>query len=218
MNPYRLILADDHVIFRQGMKRLIEGIEGLEVVGEANDGIELLELLKEVQPDMVILDVSMPNMRGIEAAREIRGLYDKVRILMLTMHNNKEYLFHAISEGAQGYMLKDESDEELLTAIETIRKGSTYVSKHLVGEVAENLSHLLQGKGKLPLEPLTTREREILKLIAEGKANKEISGLLTISVRTVENHRAKILKKLNLQKTADLVKYAIQKGLTELHS
>jgi DNA-binding NarL/FixJ family response regulator len=207
------MLADDHVIFRQGMKKLIDAMPGLEVVGEANDGLELLKLLHELKPDMVILDISMPNIRGIEAAHEIKSLHPQVKVLILTMHRNKEYLYHAISAGVQGYLLKEDSDVELFSAIEVIRSGGIYVTRLLVGELAEDVSHIYKGEGQLPLEPLTTREREVVKLIAEGKSSREIADLLCISIRTAENHRANIMRKLNLNKAADLVRYAIQKGI-----
>ena len=214
MLPYRIVLADDHVMFRQGIKRIIEGIEGLEVIGEASDGFELLNLLNELKPDIVFLDISMPNMRGIEATREIKSLHPDVKVLILTMHRKKEYLYHAISAGAQGYLLKEDSDVELFSAIETIRKGGFYVTRLLAGELVEDISHMYKGNTQLPSEPLTTRERQVLKLIAEGKSNREIADLLYISIRTVENHRANIMKKLNLSKTAEIVKYAILKGYT----
>ena len=210
--PYRIMLADDHVIFRQGMKRLIDEMPDLEVTGEASDGFEVLKLLKELNPDMVILDISMPNLRGIEATREIKIISPETKILILTMHRNKEYLFHSISAGANGYILKEDSDVELFSAIETIRKGGIYITRMLTGELAEDLSQIYQGNQELPSEPLTTREREVLKLIAEGKPNKEIANFLYISVRTVESHRANIMKKLNLENTIDLIKYAIHKG------
>ena len=214
MLPYRIVLADDHVMFRQGIKRIIEETEGLEVVGEANDGFELLNLLKELKPDIVFLDISMPNIRGIEATQEIKSLHPDVEVLILTMHRKKEYLYHAISAGAKGYLLKEDSDVELFSAIDTIRKGGFYVTRLLAGELAEDISHLYKGNAQLPSEPLTTREREVLKLIAEGKSNREIASLLYISIRTVENHRANIMKKLKLNKTAEIVKYAILKGYT----
>lgn len=213
MRPYRLILADDHVIFRQGIKGLLSEKPGLEVVGEANNGLELLNLFhKGLRPDMVILDISMPDLRGIEAAEEIKSICPDVKILILTMHKSKEYLYHSISSGAHGYMLKEDSDVELFTAIETIRKGDIFVSRLLTKVLAEDLSHIYQGEMTLTKDPLTPREREILKMVAEGKPNKDISELLFISTRTVENHRANIMNKLKLKKAADLIRYAIQKG------
>lgn len=213
MEPYRVVLADDHLLFREGMKRLIEEIPDVEVIGEASDGMELLNLLRKVNPDMAIMDISMPNLRGIEAAGEIRMLYPAIKILILTMHKSKEYLYHSISAGAQGYLLKEDSDVELLSAIETIRKGQIYVTRSLAGEMAEDLSLIYSGRAQTLRDPLTTREREVLKLIAEGKSNNDIADLLYISIRTVEHHRANVIEKLRLKKTADLVRYAIDKGI-----
>ena len=214
---YRIVLADDHVIFRQGIKHLIDSKPGLEVVGEASDGLELVNLLQRgLNADMVILDISMPNLRGIEATHEIKCIYPNTRILVLTMHKSKEYLYHSISAGAQGYLLKEDSEVELFSAIDAIRRGEIFVSKLLTREITEDLSHVYMGNGHLPSDPLTPREREVLKLIAEGKTNKEIADLLFISIRTVENHRANIMNKLKIKKTVDLIRYAIQKGLVRI--
>jgi DNA-binding NarL/FixJ family response regulator len=210
---YRIILADDHALFRHGMKKIINDVPGMEVIGEANDGLELLEMLRNLIPDLVVLDISMPNLRGIEAAREIRTLYPRTKVLILTMHKNKEYLYHAIASGADGYLLKEDSDEELLLAIESICKGGTYVTKKLTGAMAQDLSRAISGKDPLAANSLTPREREILKFIAKGKTNAEIAVTLNISIRTVETHRANIMKKLKLKKTAELVRYAVDHGL-----
>jgi DNA-binding NarL/FixJ family response regulator len=210
---YRVVLADDHLLFREGMKLLIERMPDVEVVGEAGDGLELLNLLKELAPDMAIIDIAMPSLRGIEAAREIKMSHPLTKVLILTMHKSKEYLYHSISAGADGYLLKEDSDVELLTAIDKIRNGETYVTRILAGELAEDLSKMYRGQSPIPREPLTTREREILKMVSEGKSNNEVAALLSISVRTVENHRANIMKKLKLKKTADLVRYAVKEGL-----
>ena len=213
MKPYRLVLADDHVIFRQGIKGLINERTGLEVMAEAGDGLELVNLFyKGLRPDMVILDISMPNLRGIEAAEEIKSLCPGVKILVLTMHKSKEYLYHLISAGAHGYLLKEDSEVELFSAIETIRAGGIFVSSLLTKELTEDLSHIYHGGVQPAKDPLTPREREVLKLVAEGKANKEIAELLFISVRTVENHRANMMNKLKFKKTADLIRFAMQKG------
>jgi DNA-binding NarL/FixJ family response regulator len=186
----------------------------LEVVGEVDCGLELLKLLEKLIPDLIILDISMPNLRGLEAIHEIKINHPKVRILVLTMHKDKEYLHQAITAGAEGYLLKEDADSELFSAIDRVRQGKKYVSPKLSEELMEDWVKISRGNHKPPFEPekLTTREREILKLTAEGKSSKEIGGLLFISVRTVEHHRANIMEKLNLKKTADLVKYAIQKG------
>lgn len=216
MAAYRIVLADDHVIFRQGMKRLIDEAPGIMVVGEANDVSELFARVDQLNPDLVILDISMPDIGGIAATREIVKQHPSVNVLILTMHKNREYLYHAISAGAQGYLLKEDSDIELFSAIDTIRKGEVYVTRLLTGELAGDLASMLKGNRKPSVTILTKREKEILKLIAEGKLNKEIAGLLHISIRTVENHRANIMKKLDTNKTAGLVKYAIQHGIMEL--
>ena len=217
MSPYRILLADDHVMFRQGLKYIIEGVAGLEVVGEVGDGLKLLDRLKKSPPDMVILDISMPNLRGIEATKEIKTTNSEVKVLILTMHNDKEYLYHAISAGADGYLLKEDADTELFSAIETIRHGGNYISPLLLVELADDLAQTYHGaRFKAPFEPLTTREREVLKLIAEGRSSKEVASLLFISVRTVQHHRANIMRKLNIRKTADLVKYAIRKGYVSI--
>lgn len=202
MSIYRIVLADDHALIRQGLKKIIEEVADLEVIGEAGDGIELLSLLNTVTPHMVILDVSMPNLRGIEAVREIKKKYAEVKVLILTMH--KEYLHQAFSASADGYLLKEDADRELFAAIENVRQGRIYVSPRLTGE--------LLGDRESSSGQLSTREKEVLKMIADGKSNKEIANALFISVRTVESHRASILRKLNLKNTADLVKYALQKG------
>jgi DNA-binding NarL/FixJ family response regulator len=218
MEPYRIVLADDHVIFRKGIRGLITQKPDLKIVGEANDGLELLNLLQRgLKTDLVILDISMPNLRGIEATYEIKSILPKVKILMLTMHKSKEHLYHCISAGAQGYLLKEDSEVELFSAIEAIRKDEIFVSRLLTKELTEELSMIHHGDRQIPSEPLTPREREVVKLVAEGKSNKEIADLLFISTRTVENHRANIMNKLKIKKTADLIRYAIQKGYISIN-
>ncbi|MBP1731451.1 MAG: DNA-binding response regulator [Deltaproteobacteria bacterium] len=202
------------MLVRQGLKRILGGTKDLEVIGEAGDGLELLDLVNHSDPDMIILDVSMPKLRGIEAIHEIRTMRPEVSILMLTMHKDKEYLYLALSAGAKGYLLKEDADRDLFSAIQRIRQGKTYVSPNLSEELFDDLVQIGKGEGKpfSEIDPLTTREREVVKLIAEGKSSKEIADLLSISARTVDSHRANIMEKLNLKKAADLVKYAIQKG------
>ena len=204
-------------MFRRGVRRIIQSIDDVEVVGEAGDGFELLELLKKTSPQLVILDISMPNLRGLEATREIKIINPDVKVLILTMHKDKEYLYHAFSAGAEGYLLKEDADSELLSAIDTLRRGGTYISPLLSTQLADLFMQTSRPGAEpmtRPREPLTTREREIIKLIAEGKSSKEVAELLFISSRTVQHHRANIMRKLNLKKTADLVKYALQKGYT----
>jgi DNA-binding NarL/FixJ family response regulator len=214
VNDYGIVLADDHVMLRNGIKKIIEESDDMKVVAETGDGLELLNLLKNINPHMIILDISMPNLRGIEAAHEIKMVYPEIKIVILTMHKNKEYLYHALSAGADGYLLKEDTGEELLTAITKIRRGGIYLSPILSEELTDELIGFYRN-GRKPLDdPLTIREKEVLKLIAEEKSSKEIANLLFISVRTVGHHRASIMKKLNINKIAGLVKYAIQKGYT----
>ena len=214
MASYSIILADDHVLVRQGLRRILEGTDDLEVVGEANDGLDLLQLLKHVTPQMVILDIFMPNLRGIEAITEIKTMQPDVKILILTMHRDKEYLYLALSAGAKGYLLKEDAARDLFSAIAEVRQGKTYISPYFSDKVINDVVQIVKGNAKVIFEtdPLTSREREVLKLIAEGKSSKEIANLLFISVFTVNNHRASIMEKLNLNKATDLVKYAIRKG------
>jgi DNA-binding NarL/FixJ family response regulator len=202
MDSYRIILADDHPLIRQGLRRLIGGVGDLEVIGEAGDGFELLSLLTLLTPQLVILDLSMPNLRGIEAVRAIKMKYPEVKILVLTMH--KEYLHQARSAGADGYLLKEDADRELFSAIEKIRQGEFYLSPRMTDDPA--------GDRVALFDSLSNREREVLRLIAQGKSNRQIAESLFVSVRTVESHRAALLKKLHQRNTASLVKFAIEKG------
>ena len=213
METYRIVLADDHVIIRQGMKAMINETAGLEVVGEAGDGFELLKLLDELQPDMAILDISMAGLQGIETTSQIRKKYPHLIVMILTMHKNREFLYHAISAGARGYLLKENSDIELFSAIEAVRRGAIYVSRLLAEDLSEDISRLIRGRRNSSSDLLSNRETQVLKLVAEGRTTREIAALLYISPRTVENHRARIQKKLELSNKAELIRYAIQKGI-----
>ena len=215
MGSYNIVLADDHVLLRDGIKHIIEESQDLRIVAEASDGLELLRVLKQYDVDMVLLDISMPGLRGIEAAREIKISHPDIKVLILTMHKKKEYIRHAFSAGADGYLLKEATGVELFDAISAIRNGEDYVSKALFKELTSELIQLYRSGGKLEAEVLTIREKEVLKLIAEGKSSKQIAELLFISIYTVNNHRAKIIKKLGLKKTADLVRYAIREGYAQ---
>lgn len=214
MNDYGIILADDHAMMREGIKTLINATKGLRVIAEAGDGLELLKLLKKNKPEMVILDISMPGLRGFEAAKEIRDLYPEIQVLFLSMHKSSEFLFMALEAGARGYLLKEDTANELLQAIQVIRNGRTYLSPKLSMEFPTEIIGICRGEHKGAPSPLTHRERQILKLIAEGNTDRLISEKLFISLRTAQRHRFNIRTKLNLKHTADLVKYAITKGYT----
>jgi DNA-binding NarL/FixJ family response regulator len=211
-NRYRVILADDHVLVRHGLKLILGENPSLEIAAEVGDGLELLNVLQKINPDLIILDVSMPNLRGIEAIPEIRRVRPNAKVLMLTMHKEEDYLYQAISAGANGYLLKEDAEKELFLAIEHIKNGKIYISPGLADQSMQNWARMRRGEDDAQhVESLTVREREILKLIAEGKSNKEIGDLLFISVRTVERHRANMMSKLNIRKTAELVQYALRK-------
>lgn len=212
--PYRVILADDHAMFREVIRRILEDLPGVEVVAEAGDGRELLKILEKIKPDLVILDISMPHLRGVEAARQIKTLHPDTRILMLTMHKEGEYLGFAMQAGVEGFLLKEDAESELIKAVETIWSGKVYVSPLLSHLLPLMLTQQPRRRGeKEPSSSLSPRELEVLKLLAQGKSGREIASLLFISARTVQNHRANIMRKLNLEKFTDLIKYAVQKGL-----
>ena len=202
----RIIIADDHVMFRQGVKRMLLERPDIEVVGEAGDGLELLSMLKSVVPDLVILDVSMPKLRGIEAIPHIRACCPQVRILVLTMHRDIEFLHQAVAAGADGYLLKEDAEKELFSAIEVIQGGSRYVSPLLAGELADVWADVYHGKRKSPMiEPLTFREREVLKWLAEGRTNGKIAEVLGVSQLTIKNHVQHILRKLGATNRTEAV-------------
>lgn len=214
MRPFRIILADDHTLFRGLMKQGIETIPDFQIAGEASDGFELLELLKKSKPDLVILDITMPNLQGIEAAKEIKKTYPEIKIMILTMHKSKDHLRSALAAGVDGYLLKEDAFKDLITAIRSIQQGKNYLSSLVSSRLKEILVAPKSEAGMT--ESLTTREITILKLLAEGKSSQEIADLLFISVATVNRHRFNIREKLNIKSTAELIKYAIQKGYTSL--
>ncbi len=212
MGTCRVLLADDHVLIRHGIQKIIESEPSLEVVGQVGDGLELLNVMKDISPDVVLLDISMPNLRGIEAIGEAKKICPSVKIVILTMHKSKQYLCHAIAAGADGYVLKEDSDTELLTAIDTVLLGNVFISPVLSKDFSRSDLEACRNKKNLPSDSLTPRERQVLKMVAEGRTSRDIAELLSISTRTVEHHRANLLKKININNTADLIKYAIGKG------
>ncbi len=212
MKKHKIVLADDHVLLRRGLKKIIDGEVNMHVVGEANDGQELINLLKTQSADLILLDISMPNLRGIEAIEAIKHINPKVKILILTMHSSKEFLYSAVQAGCDGYVLKEDSDIELLTAIEKCLQGEFYISSVLAGSyLPEELIQIRSGD-KINGKRLTNREKQVITLVAEGNKSKEIAELLRISIRTVEHHRANIMRKIDTKNTAEMIMYAVQHG------
>lgn len=213
MKPYRIIIADDHSLIRQGLKTIITQEASLELVAEAANGLELLELLRIHSADMVILDITMPQLNGLEAMGEIRDINPQIDILMLTMHTNSHYFFQAISAGAHGYLMKEDSDAELLHAIATIRSGKSYISPKLSAEVTDEVMMAFRDQGKVALVVLSDREKQVLKLVVQGCSSRKIGEMLQLSPRTIDHHRASLLKKYKMKNTVDLVNYALRNGL-----
>jgi DNA-binding NarL/FixJ family response regulator len=211
MPLYRVLIVDDHPLFRQGIRSLIERDPDIGVVGEAGDGAELLDIIQRISADLVIMDIAMPRIQGLDATREVKRLSPETRVLILTMHNSKQYLYHAMSAGADGYLLKEDAHDDLVSAIRTVQRGKFYISPLVADQVTDLLVQKSRG-ADLDQAPLSPREREVLKLVAEGRSSKEIAELLFISTMTVQNHRANIKRKLNLRRNTDLIKYALEKG------
>lgn len=211
---HRICIAEDHTILRAGLKAILVTDTSLDIVVEVADGLELLNAARDFSLDLVILDLSMPKLHGLEAIREIRRRYQDLKILVLTMHDTEEYVFAALDAGAQGYVLKEASQTELLLAINTALLGKTYLSPEISGKVLQGyLEGRKADKPSSSWDTLTRREREILKLIAEGHKNKDIALCLHMSVKTVETHRTHLMRKLDLHNAAALTAYAVEKGL-----
>jgi len=209
---YRVILADDHIMLRQGLRRILEGVGDLTVVGEADDGMQLLAILRREPADLAVVDFSMPGLHGIEAVREALAIQLNLKVLVLTMHRDVDLVRAALSAGARGYLLKDDAPTQLFAAIETIRRGGVFVSPRLAEELgADSSGPEARRSGPNPTA-LSTREREVLKLVAEGKSSKDIAALLNISYRTVEHHRSSLRAKTGLHSVADLVMRALTGG------
>ncbi|MBK7454182.1 MAG: response regulator transcription factor [Anaerolineales bacterium] len=212
MNLIKIILADDHKLVRQGMRSLLEAQPGYEVIGEASNGLEALKLMEELSPDIALMDVMMPDLNGIEAAKIAQQRGYKSKLIFLSMHANSTYVVRALQSGAMGYVLKDSDFSEILQAIQNALEGKRYLSSSVASEVLEILLNADLDKPDL-LAVLSNREREVLQHIAEGNSNATIAEKLTLSVRTVESHRAHIMAKMRFTSQADLVRFAIQQGL-----
>ena len=204
----RVLLADDHQIVREGLRALLERA-GHSVVGEAADGREASRLARKLQPDIAVLDLSMPLLNGLDAAREIQRVSPRTRAILLTMYTERPFVLQAMQAGAKGYVLKSQAAEDLIRAIQDVLRGAAYLSPGVAGLLVDAF---LQGDGEGD-DPLTTREREVLQLVGEGKTTKAIAGVLGISFKTAESHRSRIMKKLDIHETAGLVRYAIRRGL-----
>jgi two-component system response regulator NreC len=214
MSKTHVLLADDHAVLRAGLKMLINSQPDMEVVGEASDGATAVQLCEELDPDIVVMDIAMPGVNGLEATRQIRKRRLRTRVLALSMHANEEYLFQLLQAGGSGYVLKKAADVELLDAIRMVARGEIYlypeVTKYLVRDY---LQRLHEGDTNMALDTLTEREREVLRLVAEGYTTQEIAQQLVLSPKTVETHRAHIMDKLGLRSRSELVRYALRKGL-----
>lgn len=215
----RILVADDHTIVRQGLRAILEGEPDIEVVGEAADGREAVKKAVSLAPDVVIMDVSMPKMNGLEATARIVKGNPAIKVVALTMHNSEEYVFSLLKAGAKGYLLKESVSSDLVEAIHAVEGGGTYLHPSISSRVVEVYLKGPQAKARSgKVDVLTPREREILQLIAEGHTNKEIAGMLVLSVKTIENHRTRIMDKLEIHNVAGLTRYAIDRGIASASS
>jgi len=212
MIPVRVLLADDHALVRAGIRALLQGLEGVTVVAETGNGAEVLELARTHRPDVVLLDISMPGLSGLDVSAQLEQELPEVRVVVLSMHANEEYVLQALRSGAVGYMLKDSATAELELALKAVMQGETYLSPPISKQVVEGYVQRV-GAEQPASEKLTPRQREVLQLIAEGLSTKEIAYRLELSVKTVETHRAQLMERLQIRDIAGLVKYAIRSGL-----
>jgi DNA-binding NarL/FixJ family response regulator len=212
MNRVRILLADDHTLMRAGIRSLLEKIPGVEVVGEAADGREALGLVKTRLPNVVLMDIAMSGLNGLDATARVVKEFPQVRVIILSMHANEEYVLQTLRTGASGYLLKDAATAELELAIQAVVRGDTYLSPAISKRVIDDYLGRVNGE-KAPLDQLTSRQREILQLIAEGKSTKEIAFLLNVSIKTVETHRLQLMDRLGIHDIPGLVRHAMRIGL-----
>jgi DNA-binding NarL/FixJ family response regulator len=214
LDKIRVLLAEDHTIVRQGLRSILDGREGIQVVGEAKDGREAVEKAQQLQPDIVLMDLSMPLLSGLEATRQIKSQCPQIEVLVLTMHADEEYVLQILQAGASGYLLKQSAVGELVTAIQAVDQGDSYLSPAISRKVVDGYVRQAREQSQVdPYEQLTDREREVLHLIAEGYSTQEIADLLFISPKTVRGHRSSLTEKLDLHSNAELTRYAIRKGI-----
>jgi two-component system response regulator NreC len=212
----RVLIADDHKIFREGLRALLEKQRGIEVVAEAKDGLEAVHFAQKLIPDVVIMDVAMPEKNGMEATRETLEVLPKTKVIALSMHSDRRFVLQMLKAGAVGYLLKDSAFEELAAAIQAVVSGQTYLSPKITDVVIKEYLHSQARSEASVFTILTHREREVLQLLAEGKSTKEIAATLHVSVKTIETHRQQVMDKLDIHSVAELTKYAIREGLTSL--
>ncbi|MFE4214916.1 response regulator [Streptomyces sp. NPDC056844] len=211
----RILLADDHALVRRGVRLILDGEPDLQVVAEAGDGAEAIEMARAERPDLAVLDIAMPRLTGLQAARELSRVMPELRILMLTMYDNEQYFFEALKAGASGFVLKSVADRDLVEACRAAMRDEPFLYPGAVTALIRNYLDRVRDGGDVPERAITEREEEILKLVAEGHSSKEIAGMLVISVKTVERHRANLLQKLGLRDRLELTRYAIRAGLIE---
>jgi len=212
----RILLADDHRMFRQGLKTLLESRPDVQVIGEAADGRQAVEMAQQLAPDLIIMDISMPGLNGVEATRKIMDDTPSTRIIGLSMHTDRRYTSEMLKAGATGYLPKDGAFEELEKAVTAVASGEVYLSPRVAAGLVDDYAGNGNGRQPTAFDRLTPREREVLQLMAEGQATKEIAATLHVSVKTVETHRRQIMEKLNIYSVAELTKYAIREGLTSI--
>lgn len=213
----KVLLAEDHTIVRKGLYALLKKEYDIQVIGEAGDGREAVEMVEKLRPDVVLMDISMPSLNGIEATRRIKKRFPNTKVLILTMHDSEEYIFQLLRIGASGYVVKMDAPEELVSAIHAVQRGHSFLSPAISKKFIHQQMRKAGTKIKTDsLERLTGREREILQLIAEGHSNREIAEMLYISIKTVETHRTHLMAKLNLHNTVEVTRYAIRKGIVNL--
>ena len=216
MASISVLIADDHAVLRDGLRALLSLYDDIEVVGEAADGVETVEQVERLRPDVVLMDIAMPRLGGLEATLELRQRKIPTRVLILTQHENKEYIYPILKAGAAGYLLKKAAGTELVSAIRAVHAGESYLYPPVAKAVVEQYVEGGPGEAVSAYDRLTDREKEVLKLIAEGRSNKEIADLLVLSVKTVMGHRAHLMEKLDLHSRTDLVKFAIRMGLVDV--
>jgi two-component system response regulator NreC len=210
----RIVLADDHVVMRSGLRLLLERQPNFAVVGETANGRETVELCEKLNPNVVVLDIAMPQLNGIEAARQISAKLPQIAIVVLSMHSDESYVLRALKSGAKAYLLKDSAENDLISAIRAVNEGKAFFSPAISKMLVDDYVRRLEQRGvEDSYELLTTREREVLQLLAEGKSNKEVATILNLSLYTVETHRGNILQKLNLHSVPELILYAVRKGV-----